>query len=63
LKKQRRCGNHDALPQDHPEELEKGAVVVKSYPRAEDFEALDKLAATIAEKHNTLIGFETSESQ
>jgi len=38
-------------------------VVVKGYPRDEDFEALDKLAATIAEKHNTLIGFETSESQ
>ncbi len=37
-------------------------VVVKGYPRDEDFEALDKLAATIAEKHNTLIGFETSES-
>ena len=26
-------------------------VVVKGYPRGEDFEALDKLAATIAEKH------------
>ncbi len=37
-------------------------VVVKGYPRGEDFEALDQLAATIAEKHNTLIGFETSES-
>lgn len=29
-------------------------VVVKGYPRDEDFAALDKLAATIAEKHNTL---------
>ena len=29
-------------------------VVVKGYPRDEDFEALDKLAATIAEKHNAL---------
>ena len=38
-------------------------VVVKGYPRDEDFEALEQLAATIAEKHNTLIGFETSESQ
>ena len=38
-------------------------VVVKGYPRGEDFEALDKLAATIVEKHNTLIGLETSESR
>ncbi|MDY6874783.1 MAG: FprA family A-type flavoprotein [Chloroflexota bacterium] len=30
-------------------------VVVKGYPRDGDFEALDKLAATIAEKHNALI--------
>ena len=37
-------------------------VVVKGYPRGEDFEALDKLAATIVEKHNALIGSETSES-
>jgi flavorubredoxin len=29
-------------------------VVVKGYPRDEDFAALDKLAATIAEKHKTL---------
>jgi len=29
-------------------------VVVKGYPRDEDFAALDKLAATIAEKHETL---------
>ena len=29
-------------------------VVIKGYPRDEDFAALDKLAATIAEKHETL---------
>ncbi|MFQ6099910.1 MAG: FprA family A-type flavoprotein [Anaerolineae bacterium] len=29
-------------------------VVVKGHPRGEDFAALDKLAATIAEKHNAL---------
>jgi len=29
-------------------------VVVKGHPRSEDFAALDKLAATIAEKHKTL---------
>jgi len=29
-------------------------VVVKGYPRDEDFEALDRLAATIASKHGTL---------
>jgi flavorubredoxin len=29
-------------------------VVVKGYPRSEDFAALDKLASTIAEKHETL---------
>ena len=31
-------------------------VVVKGYPRDEDFEALDKLAATIASRHGTLAG-------
>ena len=31
-----------------------GPVVVKGYPRDEDFEALDTLAATIAEKHSAL---------
>ncbi len=31
-------------------------VVVKGYPRDEDFEALDRLAATIASKHGTLAG-------
>ena len=29
-------------------------VIVKGYPKSEDFAALDKLAATITEKHNTL---------
>jgi len=29
-------------------------VVIKGYPRDEDFEALDRLAATIASKHGTL---------
>jgi len=31
-----------------------GPVVVKGHPRDEDFAALDRLAATIAEKHNAL---------
>lgn len=29
-------------------------VIVKGFPRGEDFEALDRLVATIAEKHNAL---------
>ncbi len=29
-------------------------VVIKGYPKDEDFEALDKLAAAIAEKHNAM---------
>jgi len=31
-------------------------VVIKGYPQAEDFEALDELATTIAQKHSTLEG-------
>ena len=29
-------------------------VVIQGYPKGEDFEALDKLAVAIAEKHKTL---------